>query len=227
MTAARIERDDRLQQYFDGELSADEEADVRALLETDEEFAARLEVLGRFRELMQVGAEDIAAELDASALYDRVEKGIAEDIAAGRGEGLKLVDGGASRPPHKEKVVEPWRVAIPVLTFAAAAAVLFFFLQPTQEPMATQRGLDANGTGTGAEGDLLIGTERDTGAEGNLQIEGHEDDAHFVMVEAPHGTEVEEVDFGENTGTVFAVEGEAGEPIAVVWINDELEEAIQ
>lgn len=41
----------------------------------------------------------------------------------------------------------------------------------------------------------------------------------------PAGTEVLEVDFGGNTGTVFALEGDAGEPIAVVWINDD-EEAL-
>ena len=43
----------------------------------------------------------------------------------------------------------------------------------------------------------------------------------LTTVDAPPGTEVVEVDFGSNTGTVFAVEGESGEPIAVVWINDE------
>lgn len=42
-----------------------------------------------------------------------------------------------------------------------------------------------------------------------------------VVEEGPHGSEVEQVDFGENTGTVFAVEGDSGEPIAVVWINDD------
>ena len=50
----------------------------------------------------------------------------------------------------------------------------------------------------------------------------------LVIVEAPQGSEVEEVDFGDNVGTVFEVEGEAGEPIAVVWImDDEMEQAIQ
>jgi hypothetical protein len=30
-----------------------------------------------------------------------------------------------------------------------------------------------------------------------------------------------EVDFGANTGTIFEVEGGAGESLAVVWIDDE------
>ena len=35
------------------------------------------------------------------------------------------------------------------------------------------------------------------------------------------GTEVLEVDFGVNTGTIFNVEGGAGESLAVIWIDDE------
>ena len=44
---------------------------------------------------------------------------------------------------------------------------------------------------------------------------------HRYVIEAPPGSEVEVVDFGSNTGTVFAVKGEAGEPLAVVWLSDE------
>ncbi|MGD8317781.1 MAG: hypothetical protein PVH21_04885 [Myxococcales bacterium] len=35
------------------------------------------------------------------------------------------------------------------------------------------------------------------------------------------GTEVVAVDFGANTGTIFEVEGGAGESLAVVWIDEE------
>jgi len=35
------------------------------------------------------------------------------------------------------------------------------------------------------------------------------------------GSEVLEVDFGANTGTIFEVEGGAGESLAVIWIDDE------
>jgi anti-sigma factor RsiW len=35
------------------------------------------------------------------------------------------------------------------------------------------------------------------------------------------GSEVLEVDFGSNTGTIFLVEGGAGESLAVIWIDDE------
>lgn len=35
------------------------------------------------------------------------------------------------------------------------------------------------------------------------------------------GSEVLEVDFGEYAGTVFKVEGAAGQPLSVIWISDE------
>ena len=40
-------------------------------------------------------------------------------------------------------------------------------------------------------------------------------------VDIARGTEVLEVDFGANTGTIFNVEGGAGESLAVIWIDDE------
>ncbi|MGB5701274.1 MAG: hypothetical protein WBM48_00530 [Polyangiales bacterium] len=40
-------------------------------------------------------------------------------------------------------------------------------------------------------------------------------------IEMARGTEVLEVDFGANTGTIFNVEGGAGESLAVIWIDDE------
>ncbi len=38
---------------------------------------------------------------------------------------------------------------------------------------------------------------------------------------AVRGSEVVEADFGNNTGTIFEVEGGAGESLAVVWIDEE------
>lgn len=39
--------------------------------------------------------------------------------------------------------------------------------------------------------------------------------------EIARGSKVVEVDFGEYAGTVFEVEGGAGQPLSVVWISDE------
>lgn len=55
-------------------------------------------------------------------------------------------------------------------------------------------------------------------------VEMHIDDAPIVLPEAPGGSEVVDVEFGQSTGTIFEVAGDHGQPLAVVWIEDEGEE---
>lgn len=43
----------------------------------------------------------------------------------------------------------------------------------------------------------------------------------------PRGSQILNVEFGSHTGTHFSLEGESGEPIAVVWIQEEPNEARQ
>jgi anti-sigma factor RsiW len=63
------------------------------------------------------------------------------------------------------------------------------------------------------------------------QVQDEAPQARFIqekhreaIAEAPtgarQGSEVVHVDFGGNTGTVFEVEGAAGQPLAVVWIDE-------
>jgi hypothetical protein len=47
------------------------------------------------------------------------------------------------------------------------------------------------------------------------------EDEPEVLVATHQGSEVEEIDFGSNMGTVFQVLGEQDVPVAVVWISDE------
>ena len=46
-------------------------------------------------------------------------------------------------------------------------------------------------------------------------------ESHLDPAPVTRGSEVLEADFGSNTGTIFEVEGGAGESLAVVWIDDE------
>jgi len=46
-------------------------------------------------------------------------------------------------------------------------------------------------------------------------------ESHIDPAPTTRGSEVLEADFGSNTGTIFEVEGGAGESLAVVWIDDE------
>ena len=46
-------------------------------------------------------------------------------------------------------------------------------------------------------------------------------ESHIDPAPTTRGSEVLEADFGSNTGTIFEVEGGAGESLAVIWIDDE------
>jgi len=83
-----------------------------------------------------------------------------------------------------------------VLAIAAAAALGFFA---------------RDGFSAGSGHTVIADGTRDGGAPHPVA----------VLEEPTQGSEVVEVDFGGNAGTVFAVPGSAGQPLAVVWIEDE------
>jgi hypothetical protein len=174
----RIE-DDRLQQYFDGELPEAEADEVRRTLDASEEEQARLEQLERLRGLVRLAAEEAAREIPTDALFSRIEAGVAKDQWSR--SRMRVVTGIRQRRRRTAGVV----------AVALAAAALLAFLWPRQT------GPEIAGNGTDERVPL------------------------FVVDEHPPGTEVVDVDFGANTGTVFAVEGDGGEPVAVVWISEE------
>ena len=193
MNAERLE-DDTLQQYFDGELT-DADADrVREEIETSDENRVRLEVLGNLHELIVLTADEVASDLSADEVYAGVAEGIAAEKDAGQHGTLRAIEGGAESGAPTG--VEGWKIWIPAVAgLAIAAAVLFVVLTPTEDGV----------------------TEPVAETPNNVV----EEELAITVVEAPQGSEVEEVDFGSNVGTVFEIEGEAGEPIAVVWINDD------
>ena len=207
MTARQIEiEDDKLQQYFDGELPEAEAEQLRAEIDASEEVQLRLASLERLHGLMVLAAEESTGDLGSDALFDRVRAGIDQEKSSGAHRSLQAIDGGAE-PASGSRPMEGWKISIPVAAgIAAAAAAVFIFIQAdTVDPSPVAH------------------TEQP-------QIEIDEPSMTVIEPEQEviQGSEVIEVDFGENTGTVFAVQGEAGEPIAVVWINDEeLEQVAQ
>jgi hypothetical protein len=86
----------------------------------------------------------------------------------------------------------------------AAAAALAIFARP--EPSATERPV--------AE---VIAPITVPEADPAVEVDHHPE----VIVAVQRGSEVEEVDFGSNIGTVFQVRGEHDVPVAVVWLSDE------
>lgn len=197
---AGVNSEDRLQQYFDGELSGAEADAVRLELERSEELRAKLEGLRRLQVLVR--EHEPEEPVDGDALWSAIQAKLAAASdddepmfpTAVRPEptpglaptpGLKVIDGGKTERPSVPDAVRRarqrrgmWLGAAGTIT-AAAAAVMLFVARP---------GLFTGGTEVGGP---------------------------------PPGSEVEEVDFGYSTGAIFSVEGNEGARYAVVWISDE------
>lgn len=184
--------EEKLHRYFDGELDASEAEEVRLALEQSEADQRKLEELERLHSLIKLAAEDAAADLSSEELFANVRDGIAGNKTAGKAQPLRVLEG-ENRPTR----IEGWKIGTAAgMGLAVAAAVLLFVLA--------------------GDKDLPV-AERPDRPEPEVEIA----ETPLTTIEGPQGSEVEEVDFGGNTGTVFEVEGEAGEPIAVVWINDD------
>lgn len=198
-----LDRDDQLQQYFDGELPADEMEALRAELEQDDALQAKLEGLTQLRSLIREAYEPghlelpIGSDAAFAAIAARLEEGAGEEPAANEATerpGLRVVDGGREDVPAAPKTAGGtsrgmW-LGIGGLTLAAAAALLIFFLRPTDGTTPTPGGDDTDPGG------------------------------RVAAAEPPPGSEIEQVDLGHSTGAIFQVEDE-GALYAVVWISDE------
>lgn len=173
----RAKTDDRLQMYFDGELSAEEEAELRRELETSPVGQEELRQWSEVREAMKAASVDWTAALDSDALFARIEAELESPAAADRPNVVPI-----ERPKRELRVVpggREKRIWGGVATgLAAAAAIFLAVLSAPDDPTGGSR-------------------------------------------DAARGTEVVEVDFGANSGTVFNVEGGSGQPLAVVWIDEE------
>ena len=164
------------------------------------------EEVERVRAVLQESADDAARLERLERLGDLIRLS-ADDVASDLSSdelfaAVKrgIVEEEQRRPGTRLRMVEGGkqsrqRTAV-VAVLALAAAGLLVYLWPRD-------------TGTS-----VAGTQEQRPVEETPQMP-------VVVDEPPAGSEVVEVDFGENTGTVFAVEGDAGEPIAVVWIDEE------
>lgn len=172
MESAKTE-DDKLQMFFDGELSPEEEAAVRRDLEASKEGTAQLRQWRQIRDAMRDVSSDWAGTIDSDALFARIE---AEISAPAVSEPIEVTPPRVLRvvPGRRERRV--WGAAA---TGLAAAAAIFLAVMAWPSEQAPIEGTSAR------------------------------------------GTEVLEVDFGANAGTIFNVKGGAGESLAVVWIDDE------
>lgn len=185
--------DDTLQRYYDGELSPVEERAVRARVEGDASAQARLAELQKLSEMVRMAADEMGEGLDSSALFAGIQADLKKQQHEGVGARLRVVREEWSQ--HRRGSVVAMGVA-----GAIAAAALLSVLTP-----AMQRE-DA--------GELA------RSAQPKERVRIAEAPVEPAAIERVHGSEIENVDFGDSTGTVFAIESE-GVKTAVVWISDE------
>jgi len=193
-TMATELEDDLLQRYFDGDLSPLEERTVRARIEQDPSAKTRLRELEQLSAMLGSAAEDMGAGLDSAALFAGIEADLKRNEQLGLGERLRVIAGEWSE--HRRGAL------ISIGSAAAiAAAALLMVLTPAADDTQTQ----ARSAPPPRE-------------ERKVRLAEAEPTPPTV-----HGSQVEKVDFGKNTGTVFEVENQ-GVTTAVVWIADDEED---
>ncbi len=180
-----------LHRYYDGDLSPEEAAKVEAALADDEGAQEKLGALEELGALVRAHSTAAGADLDADALFASIEAGLQHDEDTTEAPPLRVIAGGASPRPQS-------RAPAYIMIAVAAAALLVFFIGPTFAPEPI------------AENDTDVVTP-----------EREEEPGLVIIDTAPAGSEVLAVDFGSNTGTAFTVEGDVGQPVAVLWISDE------
>ncbi len=187
--------DDTLQRFFDGDLSPLEERTVRAMIDQDPSAQARLASLVRLRAMFAVAADDMGAGLDSAALFSGIEKDIKRQETLGFGERLQVITG--EWIEHRRGAV----ISIGAAAAIAAAALLMVTSPGQNDSESTARNMPQ----PREERKMRV-------AEGAP-----------AMPATQQGSQIENVDFGQNTGTVFEIENE-GVTTAVVWIADEEED---
>jgi len=199
MTMSEIE-DDLLQRYYDGELSPVEERSVQSRVDRDPDAQQRLRKLARLSECVQEAALEMGREVNSDALFAGISEGIAKDGGKGKPGNFEVIAGEWAE--HKQTTWLPL-----ALGGTAAAAALLFVLLSSGGP-ATQVATDTPPAAT-----VDASTQHSP-----VKVAEH------APAQPPAGSSVEDVDFGDNAGTVFEIETR-GITTAVVWITDEGEEA--
>ncbi|MFK8002651.1 MAG: hypothetical protein AB8H86_23905 [Polyangiales bacterium] len=124
--------DDKLQRLFDGDLTEGEEKILRRDVAKSETEQARVAQLDRLGDLIRLSGEEVGADIDSSALFARIEAGVAAD----KSPRLELI----GNQPKRQRTV-----GVVAVGFAMAAAVaLVFYLMPGADPNIAVNPMDDN-----------------------------------------------------------------------------------
>lgn len=193
-----------LHRHVDGELDeAGREALVRAA-KLDPMVRARLEGLLEVRTLVQEAVEAQTPALDSEALWAAVQSKLAEGAApsaepvtapAAPRPALRAISGGKSDATPADPAVRMRRIGAAFIGVVAIAAVAVLAIRSTDDSGEIAR----------------VDTTEDAGGPAVAPV---------IAVAEPARTEVLEVDFGTNIGTIFSIEGASGDRYAVVWLDE-------
>jgi len=188
--------EEALNLHFDGELPPDRAAAAKRHLETCAECGKRLHALERLHEMVVLSAHAGAEGIDFDRVFSQVERGVRAQPPLPFFERMKTL---------VQELIEhrPLQVFLPATGALAAAAWLI--LSTTAAP-----GPNASGATAEQGTEQAARRERDQGVE-----------RERMMLAEKLESEVVQVDFGENSGTVFEIALADGASTPVVWINDE------
>lgn len=183
--------DELLQRHFDGDLIGDDAARAEAHVQGCAQCKAKLAGLSQLSKLITLGTQDSAQAADLSGLFERIERGIAAD------------EGGARVVPIARAKKRSFGATSALFAgLAAAAAVVLMVYRPGGSGPSIDSAVPADAPAPSAPPPQPIAPTAATGP-------------------APASSEVVQVDFGANAGTVFDIALSDGSSTPVIWINDE------
>lgn len=190
---------ERLHRYVDGELDAAGKEALAKAAALDPMVRRRLEGLVEVKAIVREAAVAQTPEIDAAELWAKIEAGLSSEEKAApsaspekRREGLKVIPGGA-KPTATKPAAAPSDAAGRIRTIGATVIGAL--------AIAAVAWL------------AFRGNDTEVAVETPTRIDP-------PALEAPVHTEVVEVDFGTNIGTIFSIEDDAGDRYAVVWLDE-------
>jgi len=193
--------EDLLQRYFDGDLEAASAATVSSHIESCAQCQQRHLALNELHKLLVFAADQQAIDVDFERAFARIERGTREAPAPGIGERLRI---------WWRDLIEqrPERLWAPAVGAVMAGALLVFALRdPAPEGGAQRAAAPRPAPATAVPAPPEQPVEGTTIPEDALALAS---------------SEVVQVDFGSNAGTVYEIALANGVSTPVVWINDDV-----
>ena len=194
-------QEELLQRYFDGDLQGAPANSVSQHIAACEDCKQRHVALGELHKLILMSAETAALDIDFERAFANIERGTRERPAPSLIERLSVW----WRDLVEQRPEQLWA---PALGAAMAAGLLVFVLRDG-----------------GGNGDQPIAAAPPPRPEKQMLAKAPAK-APSVPPEPPAdfaNTEVEQVDFGGHSGTVYEIALADGRSTPVVWINDATE----